>query len=216
MDEQIQSKLETFFSQFKKQTYRKGEILIRADDDPPGVFYLTNGQVKMYLISRKGDEVVLNIFRPISFFPMSWAINQTNNNYYFEAMTEVEVWRAPREQVITFVKENPDVLYNLISRLYKGIDGMLTRMAYLMSGNANARLLSELIISAKRFGKVATNGSTVVTLTEKDLGTQTGLTRETVSREMKVLKDKGIVTFEKNQLVIKSLEELEETLTHDY
>ncbi len=216
MDQAVNSKLEKFFTQYKNQQYRKGEILVRADDDPSGVFYLTKGQVKMYLISRKGDEVVLNIFKPIAFFPMSWAINGQKNLYYFEAMTELEVWRAPRDQVVAFVKNNPDVLYDLVGRLYRGIDGMMTRMAYLMAGNANARLISELIISSKRFGNAAEDGSLVVTLTEKDLGMQTGLTRETVSREMKVLKEKGIVSFQKNQLVVHSLALLEEELVLQY
>lgn len=216
MNPQISRKLESFFCKYKKQQYRKGEILVRADDDPSGVFYLTEGQVKMYLISRKGDEVVLNIFRPIAFFPMTWALNNTKNLYYFEAMTEVELRRAPRDEVIEFLNNNPDVMYDLLGRVFKGIDGLLTRMAYLMSGNANVRLISELIISAKRFGQQAQDGSLVVTLTEKDLGTQTGLTRETISREMKVLKDKGVVTFQKNQLIIHSVALLEEELVQQY
>jgi CRP/FNR family transcriptional regulator len=216
MDPLIGSELDEFFDKYKKQQYRKGEILVRADDDPTGVFYLLQGQVKTYLISRKGDEVVLNIFRPVSFFPMSWAINNTKNLYYYEAMTEVTLRRAPREDVIVFLKDNPNVIYDLLGRVFSGVEGMLNRMAYLMSGNANSRLLSELIISAKRFGKKAPDGSLVVTLTEKDLGTQTGLTRETISREMKVLKERGVVTFQKNQLVIRSLAALEEELLQQY
>lgn len=216
MDPEVVAKLESFFSAYKKQQYRKGEILVRADDDPAGIFYLAEGQVKMYLISQKGDEVVLNIFRPTAFFPMSWAINHSKNHYYYEAMTEVTLRRAPREDVIAFIKSNPDITYNLLGRLFSGVDGMLNRMAYLMSGSANARLISELIISAKRFGYTSPDGSVIVTLTEKDLGTQTGLTRETISREMRVLKEKGIVSFRKNKLVIKSVALLHEELLVQY
>lgn len=214
MDELTSKKLESFFTQYKKQTYRKGEILVRADDDPAGVFYLTKGQVKMYLITGKGDEIVLNIFKPISFFPMSWAINNTKNVYYYEALTEVTLWRAPKEDVIAFLKENPDVLYNLISRVYRGVDGVLTRMAYLMSGNAHARLITELLIAGKRFGKQNDKNEVALTVSEKDLAAQAGMTRETVSREMKVLKDKGLVTLNKTVLTIKDIQSLEEELTN--
>src|SRR5664279_727901 len=119
MDEGIENKLKAFFTQFKRQEYKKGEILVRADDDPAGIFYLTQGNVKTYLITAKGDEIVLNIFKPISFFPMSWAINSTKNNYYYEAMTELVLWRAPKEDVVVFLKSNPDVLLDLLSRVYK-------------------------------------------------------------------------------------------------
>jgi CRP-like cAMP-binding protein len=213
MDEQIRLKLEDFFSTYKKQTYKKGEILVRADDDPSGVFYLTNGHVRMYLISVKGDEIVLNIFKPISFFPMSWAINNIKNTYYYEAMNEVTLWRAPKEDVLVFLKDNPDILYNLLSRVYRGVDGMLTRMAYLMSSNAYARLITELLITAKRFGTTSEGYEITFAISEKELGAQAGLTRETVSREMKVLKDKGLVTLQRSLLTIKDIRLLEKELT---
>lgn len=211
MDNVIQKKLEVFFSQHKPQIYKKGEILIRADDDPSGVFYLKEGIVKEYAISKKGDELVINIFKPVSFFPMSWAINGTPNRYFFEAVTELIVWRAPQEEVIQFIKNNPDILFHLMSRVYRGVDGILTRMTYLMASNANARLITELIIQAKRFGEISAN-STEVKVSEKDIASQSGMTRETVSREMKVLKNKGLVTFSKNTLVVIDMKKLEDEL----
>src|SRR3989338_3021834 len=152
MNTGVAEKLAAFFTKFKHQIYKKGEILVRADDDPPGIFYLKGGFVKEYAISKKGDELVVNVFKPVSFFPMSWAINNTKNMYFFEAVTNVEVWRSPKEEVIEFVKNNPDVLYDLLLRVYKGTDGILMRMTYLMAGNAYARLITEIIIHAKRFG----------------------------------------------------------------
>jgi len=211
MDNLIAKKLEAFFTQFRHQQYKKGEILIRADDNPSGVFYLKKGYVKEYAISKKGDELVVNVFKPISFFPMTWAINDTSNTYYFEAMTAVDVWRAPREKTIEFLKSEPEVLYNLTSRIYKGLDGVLTRMTYLMAGNAYARVVTELIIQAKRFGEK--NGILVkLVFSETDLAAQSGMTRETVSREVKILKEKGLVEFNKRILVIKDLRKLENEL----
>lgn len=209
MDSVVAEKLKIFFTQFKKQNYRKGEILVRADDDPAGIFYLTEGQVRMYSITSKGDEVVLNIFKPISFFPMSWAVNNTKNIYYYEATSEVTLWKAPKANVLAFLKENPDVLFDLLQRVYKGVDGIMARMSHFMYASAYERLVTELLITAKRFGKTSEANSVTLTISEKDLGTQTGLTRETVSREMKVLKDKGLVSLKKNVLVIKNLKLLE-------
>lgn len=212
MDGVIAKKIDDFFIQYKKQSYKKGEILIRADDDPVGVFYLKEGFVKEYVISKKGEELVINVFRPIVFFPMSWAINGASNKYFYEAVTDLIVWRAPREKVIQFIKNNPDVLFNLMSRVYRGIDGVLTRMTYLMAGNAYARLITELLIQTKRFGKKS-GTSFKVKISEKDIASQSGMTKETVSREMKVLKNKGLITFSKNDLVVMDMKKLEDELT---
>jgi CRP-like cAMP-binding protein len=213
VDTEIAKKIDKFFTQFKHVTYKKGEIIIRADDNPSGIFYLISGNVRKYAISKKGDELVVNIFKPISFFPMSWAINNEPNEYFYDALTSLEIYRAPKEKVVEFIKNNPDVLYDLISRVYRGTDGMTRRMTYLMNGNAYARLNIELIIHAKRLGKKIDNSAKIeVKVSEKELASQSGMTRETVSREMKELKDKGLVNFNKNILTIKSIEELENEL----
>ena len=213
MDKVIADKLETFFTQFKHQVYKKGEILVRADDNPSGIFYLKTGMVKKYGISNKGDELIVNVFKPISFFPMSWAINNTPNEYFYEAMTDVDIWRAPKEEVIKFIKAEPEILYDLMSRVYKGTEGMITRMIYLMAGNAYTRLITELLIQAKRFGKK--NESAIeIKVSEKDLAAQSGMTRETISREIKILKDKGLVTFERNILIINDISKIEEELVN--
>jgi CRP-like cAMP-binding protein len=141
-DSEVSKKLDLFFSQFPKRQYKKGEILIHADEEPSGVFYLKEGVVRQYAISKKGEELVVNVFKQVSFFPMGWVFNQTRNNYYYEALINITIFKAPREKVITFLKSNPEVLYDLISRVYKGIDGLFTRMTYMMSGGAYERLIT--------------------------------------------------------------------------
>ncbi len=216
MDNKVLAKIEEFFKKYRHQKYKKGELLIRAGENPKGVFFLTSGAVKEYAISKKGEELVVNMFKPVAFFPMSWAINNIANNYYFEAMDDVEVWIAPQMETINFVKENSDVLYNLMSRVFKGTDGILMRMVYLMSGSAYARVITELLIQGKRFGKKGSADSTELTILEKDLANQAGMTRETVSREMKILKDKGLITFVNNVLIINNIDKLEEELAVGY
>ncbi len=212
MTTSVEASLDTFFSQFRSYKYKKGEILVRAGDDPSGIFYLTKGRVKEYSISQNGDEYVVNIFKPKSFFPMSWAINGTKNEYFFEAMEDVEAVKTPKEKVVEFIKGNPEVLYDLLSRVYKGVDGILQRMTFFMSGSAYTRLITELIIDAKRFGRKE-NITYILNSTEKDIASQAGMSRETVSREMKLLKDKGLLTFSRNEIVIPNIQRLEEELS---
>lgn len=214
MNDKLAKKINDFFSHFTLRKIKKGEVLIRAGEDPKGIIYLTKGNIKKYAISSKGDEHIINIFKPTSFLPMSWAINNTRNDYFYEAMTDGEVTIAPREQIIEFIKSNKDVLFDLMSRVFKGTDGMEKKMVYLMTGSAYDKLIIELILQAKRFGVKSIDGIGIeLKIKEADLAAESGMTRETVSREIKLLKDKGLVTLEKSKLVINNLRKLESELT---
>src|SRR3989344_7631835 len=214
MDAAVLKKLNSFFSQYKLRKCKKNEILILSGEDPKGIYYIKDGYVKMYGISKKGDELILNIFKPISFFPMNWAINNTPNIYYYEAMTPLTIWKAPKDKTLTFIKKNPEILFDLLSRVYTGVDGIISRTTYLMTGSAYARLVAEIIIYTRRLDRIldTIHDTRRLKITEKQLATSSGMTRETVSREMKRVKDKRLVSFTRNELTIFDTNRLEEEL----
>jgi CRP-like cAMP-binding protein len=211
MDPAVAKKIEDFFGGYKSRHYAKGQVLIHAQDNPEAIFHLLEGRVKKYDISYRGDEVVLNVFSPPAFFPMSYAINRSPNEYFYEAETDVRLQMAPPDDVVAFVKANPDVLYDLMARVYRGTDGMLRRMAHLMASGAKSRVMYELLIEGRRFG-VPRGEATAVNLSESDLGARSGLARETVSREMQKLKKAGLLELEGREIIIRDLARLAELL----
>jgi CRP-like cAMP-binding protein len=209
----IDEKVQQFFAPYRPKTYKKGEIIIQAGNNPAGVYLLEQGIVSTYTIMKNGTEAVVNLFKPRAFFPMSWAINHTANAFYYQAETTVVCRIAPAPHTVEFLQQNPDVLYDLVSRLYKGMDGLLLRMSYLLAGNKYASIIAELLIVAKRFGQPLpdSNGIQVV-INQNDIATQSGMARETVSREMQQLKSKGLITFSNHTLVIHDVNLLEAEL----
>jgi CRP-like cAMP-binding protein len=212
MTDDSASKVTAFFDQYKLRTYSKGQVLIFDDDDAHYVFHLVSGRVKMYDTTYRGDEVILNIFKPPAFFPMSLAINRTHNPYIYEAETIVEAHQAPADEVVAFLQANPDVTFDLLSRLYKGVDGLLGRMAHLMGGSAKSRLAYELVVECRRFGKEQKDGSCLLHITEVELAARAGLSRETVSREIQKLLAAGYITSETKGLRISDVAVLEREL----
>ena len=145
---------------------------------------------------------------------MSYVLNESLPTHYFEAMNDVVVWEAPKENFLEFIKNNPDVLLDLVKSIYKGLDEYTLRLESMMTGSAYTRLIVELLIDAKRFGKKIKNKGVELRLTQDELAAESGIARETISREMKKLKDKMLVVANKHKLVILSLKKLEEELQY--
>jgi CRP-like cAMP-binding protein len=213
MSEEISVKIDKFFSKYPKRSYPKGQLIIFGNENPEHIYYIAKGKVRSYDISYRGDEVIVNIFHPPAFFPMSWAINKTDNKYFYKTESESVLHTVPAEDALEFLKANPDVMLDLLSRLYKGIDGLLGRIVHLMSGTAKSRLVYELIIECRRFGKpIDKKDQYLLEVKESDLAARSGLSRETISREMKSLKSEKLVSFTKEGLVVEDLPSLESKL----
>jgi len=209
---EIPQKIADFFTAYPLRTFDKRHILARAEEDLPGVFYIVEGRVSQYDITPSGNEVVVNVFKPGAFFPMSWAINSTPNHYFFEASTKVSAHVAPAADAVQFLKDNPDVAFDLLGRVYLGVDGVLRRMAHLMGGDAKSRLLFELLNAAHRFGEPQQDGSVFVPLKESDLARHSGLARETVNRTIQNLKTDALVDVTHSGITIKHVDRLEAML----
>jgi CRP/FNR family transcriptional regulator len=213
MEENAATLVKDFFRSYRLQHFSAGQVLLSNGDAVRDVFYLTEGKVKMYDVTYRGDEVILNVFKPGAFFPMGAAFKPgEENKYVYEAETDVELHMAPLEEALAFLQQHPAVVFDLLGRLYSGLDGLLGRMSHLMSGGAKGRLLYELLIEARRFGKHEAAGRCVLSISEKELASRAGLTRETVSREMHKLKEIGLITVKPKNIVVNDLQIIERLL----
>ncbi len=199
------SQIELFFKDFRQLHYKKGETILRAEDTPTGVYFLSKGFARLYAVSKKGEELTLIIFKPGDFFPIMWAINNVRTDYYLEAMTNVELLRVPQDKFLEFVKSNSDVLFELTSKILVRLGGLLKRMEYMVFGNAYAKVASIITICADRFGrKVDSKVVIEVPLTHSDIASMIGVTRETVSIEIKKIENKGLISYKGRLITVKN------------
>lgn len=198
----IQEKIEAHFAKSPVRDYPKGTLLTLAGNEPDGVSLLLEGTVEQYSITTEGNRVTVNLFKPPAFFPMSWAINKTPNEYFFGALTPVKLRRANPEDTVWFLRENPDVTFDLLRRVYLGTDGMLKRLVVTASGVAMNRLIFELLIEGYRFGEPVDETHRRLKIRQSSLAAQSGLARETVSRELHKLEEKGLIQRNKPEMVI--------------
>lgn len=202
MNKHVQDKLHAYFDTHKTETYKKGSVITAAHQEPAGISLLIRGVVEQYDITPDGNKITVNVFKPPAFFPMSWAINKTPNIYFFTALTDVKLKQADAQSTVAFLKENPDVMFDLLSRVYKGTDALLRRLVMSARGVAANRLMLELLLEAYRFGEETEKDTWHVEIKQSVLATRSGLARETVSREMHKLVRAKLVTLTKQGFIV--------------
>lgn len=213
MDPNVTKTLVMFFGRFTRLTYRKGEVILRAENAPQGVMYLTKGFVRQYVVDESGTTLMLHIFKPNSFFPATWVINDEPNRYYLEAVTPVELWRAPKKAVRKFLHDNPPVVYDLARRLLLGLCGCRHRIEHLIKGTAYQKTVLLLLYLARNFSeKDSVSVVLPVPVTHREIASWIGTTRETASLQVAILKKIGLIDCRRRRMVIPSIKRLEKEI----
>lgn len=214
MTDSVKRKVVDFFTSHPLLLYKKGEMILRADDTPHGVSYIEKGIVRQYSINGAGETLMLQFYRPGAFFPMTWVINDTPNRYFFEAATAVSIRRVPREEVKTFIDDQPEVLKDFVERLLIGVSGLWVRIEHLVLESAYAKTILLILYYAEKFGvKDAKGVALEVSPTHKEISAWIGTTRETASLQVESLKKKKLLISRGRQLIIPSMTALEKELS---
>lgn len=198
-----------YFQQHPAKHLGKGQVLLRPGDTITKVPYIESGSIIQYDISSAGNTVIVNAYKPGAFFPMSAVMNHLPTDYFFEAASPTVVRLAPAAHVIAFLHDNPAVTYDLLRRVYRGVDGVLSRTVQLMGGSATSRLVYELINAGYRFGQLNPDGSRFLPMSENDIAKRTGLSRETVNRVGRELKKQKLIRVSVHGIDIPDLAALE-------
>ena len=210
-------KLADLFSDSKLYRYKKGEVIIRPDTTPAGIYYIVGGFVKIYSLTEDGEERLHIIYRPGEVFPLMWALDKIQKDVFYEALTEVAAQRVPKEKFLNFIKTNPEVLFELAKLLSSVFEIFVDRVENLEIARSYPRLIARILFLAKRFGEKE-NDSIVIKapLTHKDIADSIAISRETASRDISKLEKKGIVSYKNHFIEIKDVKELEGELRTTY
>lgn len=219
MDEDTREKLVNFFSQFPNTTFKRGSVLISFDEEKArNIFFIKSGYVRQSVLSFEGEEFVVNILKPGAYFPIVMVMGEVRNHYAFDALTTVQAFRAPTEKVVEFLKDNPDVLQELVMRLSRGMHAMVQKFEHVVFCDSLQRVIFALYNCMAYCGEPYGKGDGVriaVPLTHKDLANMVGLSRETVSRKLEQMLKTGLIEKKKRHYYIKSRAEYRKKLCID-
>lgn len=205
--------LTEFFSQSKSYTYKKGEIILRPDETPSGIYIIEKGHVKVYSLIPDGDAKLHIIYTAGELFPLIWIFRDIRKNSYYEAMDEVMLRKRSKEEFLRFIKHDADLLFELLQSVIVVYDMHIDRVDTLESSKAYHRVIARLLSLAKRFGTQEEQKVSIhAPITHKDIAHSINLRHETFSRELEKLKRKGLVKIQSNAIVITDLEKLQKEL----
>lgn len=205
-------KLVEFFQNERQLVYKKGEVIIRPEDEPGGIYYIAQGFVKAYAITKYGEENLLIIRKKGELFPLIWAFMGEHREIFYEAMDTCVLWRCSREDLVKFLDNNPEVVWVMLDMAIEMYRIHSERVNNLEYRTVRERVISFLLFLAGRFGEETKDGTLIqIPIRRQDIAASINATRETTSRELTALMRKDLITLGE-QMCIPSLSKLRELL----
>lgn len=206
--------LDTFFKTHTRLQYKKGETIIRPEDEPSGVFLIEWGFVKAYTITKYGEENLLIVRSSGSVFPMIWAFTDEHRKVTYEAMEPTSLWRVSKTDYLAFLDKHGEILPVILDMAIEAYRLHSERVMTLSYRTARERIISFITVSADRFGLENKDGTITIHAPYKqsDIASSVNATRETTSREINALKKKGLLASQNGSIVIKDYNQLKSML----
>lgn len=219
MKPQDQNFAEFFSKHGRKMTFKKGEIIIRSDNPPTGVYFIEDGYVRIYSITEDGESKLHIIYKPGEIFPLVWAVRNIRKNVYYEAMGNVTLLKVSKTAFIDFISSTKNNMNALLERMANVFNIHIDRIDNLEITKSYPRLISRLLSIARRFGQECKETNTIIIkapITQNDIANSIAMTRETTSREISRLEKKGLIEYKEHLIIIKNLQKLKKELSEYY
>lgn len=188
-----------------RRAIKKRSIMLYQGEVPRQAYIVKTGVVKVYRLSRSGDEQIVSFRMPGDIFPESWVFNKTSSAlYYYEAVEDSEIITVEKQVFLDHVARDPKLERLLLDYFITSHTGLIVQVTALEQSRAADKLLLMLYYLSFRYGKQTHEGEFTLKfhLTHTTLANLTGLTRETTTVELGKLRRRGVVSYTSSSFII--------------
>lgn len=181
-----------------QRLYRKGSTLFFQGEVPNHAIIILDGVVKAFTLSSDGEESIANLYGRGSVLPIAWLNNQSPTSlFHYEAIKDTRALSFTKEAFETLVYSQPDLMREYLMMVSKSQAGLLLRVTGLCQARAVDKVCYALYYLMFRYGIEKQPGIYEIDLklTQGMLANMIGQTRESTAKNLKTIKEHGIVDY---------------------
>jgi CRP-like cAMP-binding protein len=217
--------LESLHAKVRRRRYAKGTVIFVEGDPGVSLYVIESGRVKIVLTSPDGKELVIAVRGPGEFFGDMALLDGEPRSADAVTAENCQLLILQREDFLRFVQTHPEAATRLLAELSRRLRRTMRQQQDATLLDVSGRVARALLHLAEEQGhpvarKVDANGAadssgamTVdVAMTQTDLASLVGVTRESVNKWLRYYRRRGWVLWENSRLTILRPDELRKRL----
>lgn len=191
------------------KSFKKGEYIFFEGESGDKFYIIKNGQVKLTKMIKNGDEQILNIFSTNDIIAEIVAFDKGSYPASAVTMTETEVTVFDRSDLEDLIFENPAIGLKLLREMSHRLRRAQENVRDLALKDSAARVAGLLIFLAEKYGKEKDELVILdISLTQQELASMIGSSRETVSRILGQFEAENLIKTSRKKIKIYNLEQI--------
>ena len=180
------------------RSYPARTVIVSEGDRSDALYVILEGRCRAYVSDENGREAILSDMGPGEYFG-EVAMDKGPRSASVVTLEPAKLLVVPAERFRAFLAENPDFAFHFIGKLLHRIRELTHNVSGLALLDAYGRVARLLLESARE-----EDGRQVVAerMTQAEIASRVGCSREMVSRIFKDLVRGGYVSVEKERIVI--------------
>jgi CRP/FNR family cyclic AMP-dependent transcriptional regulator len=194
----------------QKRSFRRGEVIFHKGDPGSSMYIILEGQVRIVLPSDNGEEALLGVLDSGDFFGELSLIDGQPRSATIMTSEPTDTAVLHRDAFLKVIHSSPaiaiDMLRILAHRL-RDTDEFVQDAVFL---DVPGRLAKKLLELSEAYGDARPDGTVIgLRLTQSELATMVGATRESVNKHLRAYRSRGIIDVSRQRIIIRRPEELQ-------
>jgi CRP/FNR family transcriptional regulator, cyclic AMP receptor protein len=195
--------IRTLMAIARKRTFRSGEIIFHRDDPGQVLYVIKEGKVKIYLISPDGQEISLVVYGKGECFGEFAILDDLPRSANAIALEKVECYTLQRSDFHNAIMKNPKIAIQILEVLTKRLRTTNNMVEDLIFLDVYGRVAKKLLELAETHGTQVDDGIRIdMRLTQQDLASMVGASRESVNKVMGYFTDKKFISTDKHKITL--------------
>jgi CRP-like cAMP-binding protein len=204
--------LRAIAAQMRRRRFRRNEVIFHQGDIGDSLQVVASGGVKIVLPSAEGEEAIIASLKPGDFFGELALLDSSPRSTTATAIEPTETLALPRDQFLRLLDDDPHLVHALLHALAEELRRLTGHVEELHFLDLAGRLSMRLVRLARDQNPEASGRAELDwPFTQSDLAAMIGGTRQSVNKLLSGLVDDGLISIERETLVIIDIDELERT-----
>jgi CRP-like cAMP-binding protein len=207
--------LHALAAQLGQRTFARGMVLFHKGSPGQRLYLIQSGQVRIFVLSSDGHEITLNLHGPGECFGELAMLDGGPRSASAIAQERAVVYTLERRHFLALVEAHPALARHaleLVTQRLRHLTGHVESLSFL---DITGRVAACLLDLAEHHGQ-SVEAEVVLQphLTQAELASYAGATRESVNKALGILRDEGLIRQEGQTLTILDVDGLRRKVSY--